>query len=144
MVWQMAGRQQRLRGAQLQGSLPAGEEADGWQQQLVHLERSISVCVSLVLMALPMKTCACLQTYKMPPVTKKEGCAAWACDQFKGMYVYRTRWVLPSGFKCSHCKMQVGTAEVVGQGVHLRGPESYVCGCHCASQGRHMPPRLER
>jgi hypothetical protein len=42
----------------------------------------------------------------MPPVGKGEGCVAWSCDQFKGMYVYRTFWKLPKGFTCDHCKMQ--------------------------------------
>lgn len=47
------------------------------------------------------------QTYKLPPVGKAEGCGTWACDQFKGMYVYRTQWVLPKGFTCDHCKLQM-------------------------------------
>lgn len=45
--------------------------------------------------------------YKMPPVGKNEGCAAWACDQFKGMYVYRSKWRLPQGFTCKHCALQM-------------------------------------
>jgi hypothetical protein len=46
--------------------------------------------------------------YKLPPVGKEQGCGTWACDQFKGMYVYRSKWRLPGdGFKCSHCKMQM-------------------------------------
>jgi len=40
--------------------------------------------------------------YPMPPVTKSEGCVAWACDQFKGMYVYRTTW------KVGEMMMQMG------------------------------------
>jgi hypothetical protein len=47
------------------------------------------------------------KTYKMPPVGKPEGCAAWSCDQFKGMWVYRTSWQLPRGFRCPHCKLQM-------------------------------------
>jgi hypothetical protein len=43
--------------------------------------------------------------YKMAPVGKKEGCAAWACDQFKGMFVYSFKWQLPAGFKCEQCKL---------------------------------------
>lgn len=45
--------------------------------------------------------------YKMPAVGKAEGCAAWACDQFKGMYVYSFEWRLPAGFTCEHCKLQM-------------------------------------
>lgn len=44
--------------------------------------------------------------YKMKPYGKKEGCAAWACDQFKGMFVYSFKWKLPAGFKCEQCKLQ--------------------------------------
>lgn len=43
----------------------------------------------------------------MPPVGKAQGCAAWACDQFKGMYVYSFDWKLPDGFTCEHCKLQM-------------------------------------
>ena len=46
-------------------------------------------------------------TYKLPPIGKAEGCGTWACDQFKGMYVYRTQWQLPAGFTCEHCKLQM-------------------------------------
>lgn len=35
--------------------------------------------------------------YKMKPYGKAEGCAAWACDQFKGMFVYSFKWKLPAG-----------------------------------------------
>jgi hypothetical protein len=47
------------------------------------------------------------ELYKMPMVTKAEGCATWACDQFKGQFVYRTQWKLPAGFTCDHCKLQM-------------------------------------
>lgn len=43
--------------------------------------------------------------YKMKPYGKAEGCAAWACDQFKGMFVYSFKWKLPAGFTCSQCKL---------------------------------------
>jgi hypothetical protein len=45
--------------------------------------------------------------YKLKPIGKGEGCKAWACDQFKGMYVYRTRWQLPKGFTCQKCILQM-------------------------------------
>jgi hypothetical protein len=45
--------------------------------------------------------------WKMPPIGKADGCVAWACDQFKGMYNYRTNWKLPAGFTCDHCKLQM-------------------------------------
>jgi hypothetical protein len=51
-------------------------------------------------------------TYQLKPIGKAEGCAAWACDQFKGMYVYRSEWRLPTaaqlaGLKCDKgCKLQ--------------------------------------
>ncbi|GBF99128.1 hypothetical protein Rsub_12020 [Raphidocelis subcapitata] len=47
------------------------------------------------------------QLYKLPAIGKPDGCAAWACDQFKGMWVYRTLWKLPAGFTCDHCKLQM-------------------------------------
>ena len=28
------------------------------------------------------------------------------CNMYKNMYVYRTKWLLPEGFKCEHCKLQ--------------------------------------
>lgn len=43
--------------------------------------------------------------YKMKPYGKKEGCAAWACDQFKGMFVYSFKWKLPAGYKCEQCML---------------------------------------
>jgi hypothetical protein len=46
-----------------------------------------------------------IRLFKMPPVGRKEGCAAWACDQFKGMYVYSFSWRLPAGFTCDKCKL---------------------------------------
>jgi hypothetical protein len=46
-------------------------------------------------------------TYKLPPIGKGDGCAAWACDQFKGMFVYRVQYKLPAGFACEHCKLQM-------------------------------------
>lgn len=45
--------------------------------------------------------------YKMPPTDKSKGCAAWSCDQFKGMYVYSFAWKLPAGFTCEQCKLQM-------------------------------------
>jgi hypothetical protein len=44
--------------------------------------------------------------YPLQPIGKAQGCAAWACDQFKGMFVYRSRWRLPAGFRCERCKLQ--------------------------------------
>jgi hypothetical protein len=47
------------------------------------------------------------EIYKLPPIGKDKGCVAWACDQFKGMFVYRTAWKLPSDFTCGQCKLQM-------------------------------------
>ena len=48
--------------------------------------------------------------HKLPAIGKGggggEGCAAWACDQFRGMYYYRSSWRLPDGLKCAHCALQ--------------------------------------
>ena len=46
------------------------------------------------------------EAYKLPPIGKGEGCVAWACDQFKGMFVYRVKYQLPAGFTCDKCKLQ--------------------------------------
>ncbi|KAF8058835.1 TNNI3K [Scenedesmus sp. PABB004] len=45
--------------------------------------------------------------YKMPLVGKAEGCAAWSCDQFRGMFVYSFAWALPKGYTCEACKLQM-------------------------------------
>ena len=55
----------------------------------------------------PLSNDGSFTMYKLPPIGKAEGCAAWACDQFKGMYVYTTKWQLPKGYKCDHCKLQM-------------------------------------
>lgn len=48
------------------------------------------------------------EAYRLPSVPSAAG---WGCrnqqlcDAFRGLWVYRTRWVLPAGFKCDHCKL---------------------------------------
>lgn len=59
--------------------------------------------------------------YKMKPYGKAEGCAAWACDQFKGMFVYQFKWKLPAG----GCGGGVG---VLGE-VKCGCCEHVVCSC---------------
>lgn len=54
----------------------------------------------------PMYNDGSFTTYKLPAIDKSKGCSAWACDQFKGMFVYRTKWNLPKDYKCNHCKLQ--------------------------------------
>ncbi|KAF6258440.1 hypothetical protein COO60DRAFT_1639124 [Scenedesmus sp. NREL 46B-D3] len=44
---------------------------------------------------------------KMQLVGKPQGCAAWSCDQFRGMYVYSFNWQLPKDFTCEKCKLQL-------------------------------------
>lgn len=66
--------------------------------------------------------------YKMKPYGKAEGCAAWACDQFKGMFVYSFKWKLPAGkdesafgaeqhstVRCSGCTVLYCRTEQVAQ-----------------------------
>jgi hypothetical protein len=49
------------------------------------------------------------QMYRLPEIRDEFG---WGCrgqrlcDQFKGMWVYRTQWQLPGNFTCDHCKLQ--------------------------------------
>ncbi|WIA21942.1 hypothetical protein OEZ85_004308 [Tetradesmus obliquus] len=45
--------------------------------------------------------------YYMPSVRAEQGCKTQReCDQFRDMIVYRTKWRLPAGFECRHCKLQ--------------------------------------
>uniref|UniRef100_A0A383VJQ7 Chitin-binding type-4 domain-containing protein n=1 Tax=Tetradesmus obliquus TaxID=3088 RepID=A0A383VJQ7_TETOB len=44
---------------------------------------------------------------KMQLVGKPQGCAAWSCDQFRGMFVYSFDWQLPKDFTCEQCKLQL-------------------------------------
>jgi hypothetical protein len=44
---------------------------------------------------------------KMQLVGKPQGCAAWSCDQFRGMFVYSFNWQLPKDFECEQCKLQL-------------------------------------
>ncbi|KAI8462449.1 MAG: hypothetical protein J3K34DRAFT_527745 [Monoraphidium minutum] len=49
------------------------------------------------------------EAYQLPEITEGSG---WGCkgqrlcNQFKGMWVYRTQWMLPQDFTCEHCKLQ--------------------------------------
>eukprot|EP00775_Hariotina_reticulata_P005826 gene5826-6067_t len=44
--------------------------------------------------------------YRLPSISQEHGCSQWQCDQFSNMIVYRTRWRLPAGSACRHCKLQ--------------------------------------
>jgi hypothetical protein len=44
---------------------------------------------------------------KMQLIGKPQGCAAWSCDQFRGMFVYSFNWRLPKDFTCEQCKLQL-------------------------------------
>jgi hypothetical protein len=47
--------------------------------------------------------------YTLPDITERSGWGCTGqrfCSTFKGMWVYRTQWMLPQGFKCDHCKLQ--------------------------------------
>ncbi|GBF94921.1 hypothetical protein Rsub_08164 [Raphidocelis subcapitata] len=49
------------------------------------------------------------EAYQLPEITESSG---WGCNgqrlcnMYKDMYVYRTKWLLPQGFTCDHCKLQ--------------------------------------
>ncbi|GBF92562.1 hypothetical protein Rsub_05176 [Raphidocelis subcapitata] len=47
--------------------------------------------------------------YQLPSISEFAGWGCTGrrlCDQFRGMWVYRTQWQLPGNFTCEHCKLQ--------------------------------------
>lgn len=49
------------------------------------------------------------QAYQLPEIGDwmGYGCSGQRlCNAYKGMWVYRTQWMLPKDFVCDHCKLQ--------------------------------------
>lgn len=47
--------------------------------------------------------------YQLPEIRETWGWGCYGqrlCNSFKDMWVYRTKWMLPKGFTCQHCKLQ--------------------------------------
>lgn len=49
------------------------------------------------------------EAYQLPEINEFSGWGCTSqrlCNQFKDMWVYRVKWMLPKNFTCDHCKLQ--------------------------------------